>query len=617
VQLDKSLGAVLVREGACNFLLWAPKAETVDVHIVHPCDRRIPMQPMERGYFSADVDKIAVGARYRYCLDGQRERPDPASRFQPEGVHGPSEVVDRNFVWTDERWSGIPLEQYVLYELHVGTFTPQGTFDAIIPRISELRALGITAIELMPVAQFPGTRNWGYDGVYLYAVQNSYGGPVALKRFVNACHQQGMAVVLDVVYNHLGPEGNCLADFGPYFADLHRTPWGQALNFDGPKSDDVRRYFVENALQWIVEFHIDGLRLDAIHAIVDRSARPFLQELRSVIHARANPLNRHVCLIAESNRNDARVVSPCHAGGLALDGVWNDDFHHSLHVSLTGEQNGYYQDFSGAEDLARAFRQGFVYEGQYSKYRQRLQGSSSRKISGHRFIVFTQNHDQVGNRPTGQRLAQLVSFEQLKLAATAVLLSPYVPLLFMGEEYGEPGPFPYFVSHSDPAIIEFVRHGRRTELARFRWNEEMADPQSEATFVQSILNWKLRTAGHHGLLWRFHQELLRLRRNVPALVRLDKDALEATALEGKKVIVLRRWNESSHILALLNFADEPIQSRFPVPAGYWKRKLDSADPRWGGGGSQTPDVLVPHGAVEMILSPWSAVLYEETTNGAK
>jgi maltooligosyltrehalose trehalohydrolase len=297
--------------------------------------------------------------------------------------------------------------------------------------------------------------------------------------------------------------------------------------------------------------------------------------------------------------------------------VWNDDFHHSLHVSLTGEQNGYYQDFSGPEDLARAFRRGFVYEGQYSKYRQRLQGSSSRRISGHRFIVFTQNHDQVGNRPTGQRLAQLLSFEQLKLAATALLLSPYVPLLFMGEEYGEPGPFLYFVSHSDPAIIEFVRDGRRTDLARFRWNEEMVDPQSEGTFVRSILNWKLRTAGHHGLLWRFHQELLRLRRNVPALVRLDKDALEATALEEKKVIVLRRWNESSHILALLNFDDEPIQSRFPVPAGYWKRKLDSADPRWGGGGSQTPDVLVPHGVVEMILSPWSAILYEETMNGAK
>jgi len=616
-QAERPLGAVWSPEGACGFLLWAPKVEKVDVHLVHPADRVIAMQPLEGGYFTAAVEGIAPGALYRYCLEGQTERPDPASRFQPQGVQGPSEVVDAGFAWTDNGWFGLPLEQYVLYELHVGTFTPQGTFDAIIPRISELRDLGITAIELMPVAQFPGKRNWGYYGVYPFAVQHSYAGPAALKRLINACHQQGMAVVLDVVYNHLGPEGNYLADFAPYFADSYRTPWGQALNFDGPQSDNVRRYFIENALQWIAEFHVDALRLDAIHAIVELSARPFLEELSTVIHAKANQLNRQVFLVAESNRNDARILSPREAGGLELDAVWNDDFHHSLHVMLTGEQNGYYQDFSGIGDLAHAFRKGFVYDGQYSKYRQRRQGTSSQQISPHRFVVFAQNHDQVGNRPMGGRLSQLVSFEQLKLAAATVLFSPYVPLLFMGEEYAEPAPFSYFVSHGDPALVESVRTGRRKCLARFEWGEELADPQDERTFLRSILNWELRAEGHHRLLRNFYQELLRLRRGLPALFRLDKDALEVIEFEDTKVIFLRRWNASSHIAAVLHFADEVREIALPVPAGSWKRKLDSADPRWGGRGSQASDVLVSRGEAQMSLSPWAVVLYAETLSGEK
>jgi maltooligosyltrehalose trehalohydrolase len=611
---DRPLGAVRSPEGACGFLLWAPKAEKVDVHIVHPGNRVIAMQPADGGYFTVGAEEIACGALYLYCLNGQTRRPDPASRFQPQGVHGPSEVVDADFAWTDNDWFGIPLERYVLYELHVGTFTPQGTFDAIIPRISELKNLGITAIELMPVAQFPGNRNWGYDGVYPFAVQNSYGGPAALKRFVNACHQQGIAVVLDVVYNHLGPEGNYLADFGPYFADFYRTPWGQAVNFDGPQSDNVRRYFVENALRWIAEFHVDALRLDAIHAIVDLSARHFLEELSTVIRVKANQLNRQVFLIAESNRNDGRILSPPETGGLGLDAVWNDDFHHSLHVMLTGEQKGYYQDFSGIADLARAFRQGFVYQGQYSKYRQRRQGTSSQQISARRFIVYGQNHDQVGNRNAGDRLSQLVSFAQLKLAAAAVLFSPYVPLLFMGEEYAEPAPFSYFVSHGDPALVESVRTGRRTYLARFEWDGEMTDPQDESTFLRSILNWELRAEGHHHLLRNFYQELLCLRRDLPALSRLDKNALEVIEFEDAKVIFLRRWLASSHILAVLHFNDEVSQIALPVPAGSWKRKLDSAEPRWGGGVSQASEVLVSSGEVQMSLSPWAVVVYAETAS---
>jgi maltooligosyltrehalose trehalohydrolase len=584
---------------------------------VQPGDRKVAMQSAQGGYFSAIVEEITPGALYRYCLDGQRERPDPASRFQPQGVHGPSEVIDTAFAWTDDGWFGLPLEHYVLYELHVGTFTPQGTFDAIIPRINELRDLGITAIELMPVAQFPGNRNWGYDGVYPYAVQNSYGGPAALKRLVNACHQQGMAVVLDAVYNHLGPEGNYLADFAPYFADFYRTPWGRAVNFDGPQSDNVRRYFIENALQWITEFHVDALRLDAIHAIVDVSALPFLAELSTVIHATANRLNRKAHLIAESNRNDARVVSPCDLGGLELDAVWNDDFHHSLHVLLTGEQNGYYRDFSGIEHLAHAFRKGFVYEGQYSNYRQRRQGTSSQQISARHFIVFGQNHDQVGNHSVGDRLSQLVSFEQVKLAVATVLLSPYVPLLFMGEEYAEPAPFPYFVSHGDPALVNSVRNGRRTQLAKFQWTGDMPDPQDEGTFLRSILNWKLRTKGHHRLLWNFYQELLRLRRDLPALAQLDKEALDAVAFADSNTIVVRRWSGLSHILALFHFDPRPTQLALQFPVGRWQKKLDSAEPRWSGGGSQASDILASHGEAKVALSPWGVVLYAETLSGPR
>jgi maltooligosyltrehalose trehalohydrolase len=419
-----------------------------------------------------------------------------------------------------------------------------------------------------------------------------------------------MALVLDVVYNHLGPEGNYLADFGPYFADFYRTPWGQAVNFDGPQSDNVRRYFLENALRWITEFHVDALRLDAIHAIVDLSARPFLEELSTATHAKANQLNRKVYLIAESNRNDVSVVSSCQAGGLELDAVWNNDFHHSLYALLTWERNGYFQDFPGIEDLAHAFRKGFVYEGQYSKYRQRRHGSCSEQISGHRFIVFAQNHDQVGNRNVGDRLSRLVSFEQLKLAAATVLLSPFVPLLFMGEEYRETAPFPYFVSHGDPALVESVRKGRRAYLARSRWDGDMADPQDEGTFLRSILNWDLRIEGHHRLLWNFYQELLCLRRDSQALARLDKGALEVGVFTDSRALSVRRWKASSHISAVLHFEDEPTQLRLPVPAGRWQRRLDSAEPRWGGGGSQASDVLVSLGEVRMTLSPWAVVLYE-------
>jgi maltooligosyltrehalose trehalohydrolase len=614
---QETLGAHLLGENACSFLVWAPRASRVDIRFTEPDKRERPMQAAGGGYFSAVVDDIAAGALYRYRLDDEKERPDPASRYQPQGVHGPSQITGSRFAWNDSGWRGLPLESYVLYELHVGTFTPQGTFDAIIPRLTTLKELGVTAIELMPLAQFPGDRNWGYDGVYAYAVAASYGGPAALKAFVNACHQHGIAVVLDVVYNHVGPEGNYLADFGPYFTDRYKTPWGQAINFDDAGSDEVRRYFIENALQWITDFHVDALRLDAIHAIVDLSARTFLEELSAAVHGKAKELGRNVYLFPESNRNDARVLRTPEACDWGFDAVWNDDFHHSLHVLLTGERDGYYEDFSGIDDLARCYREGFLYTGQYSRYRQRRHGNSSKQVPAKRFIVCTQNHDQVGNRRVGERLSQLVSFDQLKLAAGTLLLSPYLPLLFMGEEYAESAPFQYFVSHGDPSLVAAVRRGRREEFVRFGWKGEAPDPQSEATFFACKLNWDLQRAGQHRVLWHFYQELLRLRREVPSLARLDKDALEVTSFPDEKVLLVKRWDASGQVLLACHFDRIPTELTLPIPPGAWHRALDSEEERWSGKGDPGPAVLESHGELQLRLTPWAFVVLAQTDTLAK
>ena len=612
---DERLGATLLDDHRSAFLVWAPRATQVEVRLTSARGRNVTMEAIGCGYFRAIVDDVAAGALYRYRLDGQKERPDPVSRFQPQGVHGPSLVVDHRFAWNDAGWRGIPLETYILYEVHVGTFTSEGTFDAAVPRIAMLKELGVTAIEVMPVSQFPGSRNWGYDGVYPFAVQESYGGPSAFKRFVDACHQQGIAVALDVVYNHLGPEGNYLLDFGPYFTDAYKTPWGEAINFDGPDSDNVRRYFIENALQWITEFHIDALRLDAVHAIVDPSARPFLQELGVAVHTRARELGREVCVFPESDRNDARFVIPCESNGTGHDAVWNDDFHHALHVLLTGERDGYYRDFYGIEDLAKSFREGFVYSGQYSKFRRRRHGNSSKDIPGKSFIVFAQNHDQIGNRCAGDRLAQSLSLDQLKFAAGVLLLSPYLPLLFMGEEYGEPAPFQYFVSHGDAALIEAVRRGRKEEFARFDWQDEIPDPQSEQTFLNSKLNWELQLHGSHRILWQFHQELLRLRRTVPALARLDRSATQIECRTDENVLLVKRGTEPNHVFSVFHAGVSTAELAIAFPSGRWSKLLDSADHEWAGQGRQVPDILVSTGEVQLALRGWSVVVFGGIANG--
>ena len=608
MSMDLSLGAIHLGRGRCHFGVWAPLSETVEVHIVSPPERVISLERDEHGYHSAIAQTVKLGDRYLYRLDGNKEHPDPASRFQPEGVHGPSQVVDTRFPWEDDSWPGLPLRDYVVYELHVGTYTKKGTFDSVIPHLDKLKDLAITAIELMPVAQFPGSRNWGYDGVYPFAVQNSYGGPEGFKRLVNACHGRELAVVLDVVYNHLGPEGNYLWDFGPYFTDRYKTLWGSSINFDGPHSDDVRHFFIENALYWVTEFHVDALRIDAVHAILDFSAQPFLLELASAVHVRSEEINRRVYLIAESALNDNRVIRSPEFGGYGLDAQWNDDFHHALHTLLTGEQTGYYQDFGQLRDLAKAFQEGFVYSGEYSAYRRRRHGNSSQDIPAHQLVVFAQNHDQVGNRIRGERLSELTCLERTKLAAGVVLLSPFIPLLFMGEEYGETAPFPYFVSHSDLDLVEAVRRGRRDEFAAFGWEDEPADPQDERTFLRAKLNHSLRRNGFHNVLLKFHRELLQLRRGIPALANLNKDDMDVLNYEREKILVIRRWRGSDEAVMVFHFGESPVTVNIPFPEGRWEKKMDSADERWHGPGGHVPGEIISKVEAEVSLSPYAFVL---------
>jgi maltooligosyltrehalose trehalohydrolase len=610
-----TLGATYLGNGKCRFEVWAPRAARVDVHITSPKDRLVSMEPATRGYHQAVVDNVEPGSRYFYRLN-DKERPDPASRFQPEGVHGPSQVTAGDFSWHDESWVGPELKDYIIYELHVGTFTPEGTFDAIVPRLDYLKELGITAVELMPVAQFPGSRNWGYDGAAPFAAQNSYGGPESLKRLVDACHLKNLAVVLDVVYNHLGPEGNYLSGFGSYFTDRYNTPWGPAVNFDGPESDEVRNFFIQNALYWVREFHFDALRLDAVHAILDHSPRPFLVELAEAIHAQAQRLNRRIYLMPESADNDARLLRARELGGFGLDSQWNDDFHHCVHALLTGESTGYYEDYGRLDQLAKSFREGFVYSGGYSSFRKRRHGSSSRDVPAERFIVFSQNHDQVGNRMMGDRLFRLAGFEGAKLAAGAVLLSPFIPLLFMGEEYGETAPFPYFISHTDPELAEAVRQGRCEEFRSFTWGKEPPDPQAEAAFQSAKLDHGLRAKDPHRALFALYQRLIRLRKESAALARLDKGALEVIGVERKKLLFVRRWREENEVFMVFNFSSSEATFEPPVPYRYWSKLCDSAEEEWRGPGSALPDRLDMEKTSTLQISPRAFVLFKRQPEGS-
>jgi maltooligosyltrehalose trehalohydrolase len=607
------LGATYLGGKSCRFRVWAPAIAPLGVRLLGT-ERLVPLERTGRGYYEAVVDDVHPGDTYLYHLGADRQRPDPASRFQPQGVHGPSAVLNGEFPWDDAEWSGIALEDYIIYELHVGCFSPAGTFEGAISYLDYLKEVGITAVELMPVAQFPGARNWGYDGVFPFAAQNSYGGPEGLKKLVNACHQHGLAVILDVVYNHLGPEGNYLPDFGPYFTERYKTPWGAALNFDGPFSDEVREYFIQNALHWLGDFHFDALRLDAVHAILDHSPFTFLEELALEVQHEAERRHRRMFLIAESAANDARLVRERERGGYGLDAQWNDDFHHCLRALLTGERNGYYRDYGDFAQFIKAYQEGFAYSGEYSEYRRHRHGSSSRDLPARRFVVFAQNHDQVGNRMCGDRLTEAVSFEALKLAAGLVILSPYIPLLFMGEEYGEIAPFPYFVSHSDPQLVEAVRHGRRSEFAAFEWQGEIPDPQDEATFVNANLRHDLANSGEQKVLLDFYRELIRLRKSTPALAELIKQNMEVTAIADKRLLIVQRWCAMGRALVLANLGSTEARAELPVPDGRWRKSIDSAAQKWRGGGSLLADEIYGGAMQRVVLPARSLALYRVETS---
>lgn len=516
--------------------VWAPRASTVDV--VSDGGRR-RLDPVIYGYHEGEVP-LSAGARYGYSLDGGDPLPDPRSRWQPDGVHARSARVEECPDPADT-WRGKDLRTSVLYELHVGTFSPEGTFEGVIAKLDHLVALGIDAIELMPVAEFPGERGWGYDGVDLYAAHHAYGGPQGLRRLVRACHERGLAVVLDVVYNHLGPDGNYLDRFGPYFTDRHHTPWGRAMNFDGPDSGAVRELVIDNALMWMRDLGIDGVRLDAVHAIVDLSATHVVEELTRRVDELESELGRTLWVIAESDLNDPRVVRPRDRWGWGCDAQWSDDLHHALHTVLTGERTGYYGDFGRMSDLAKALRDAYVYDGRPSNFRRRVHGRPAEDLPGYRFLAYSQDHDQVGNRAKGERLSQLVPADRLRIAAAVVLLSPYVPMLFMGEEWAASTPFLYFTDHGDDRLGRAVSDGRRRELERFGWPaEELVEPQSADAFERSRLDWSEPRRDPHRSMLEWYRSLIALRRSLPELRDGRRDLLEVSFDEQQRWLVMRR-----------------------------------------------------------------------------
>jgi maltooligosyltrehalose trehalohydrolase len=544
--------------------VWAPDAHEV-VLIVDSVKH-----PMTRGHdgWWAAVSALRHRATYGYLVDGQGPFPDPRSPFQPDGVHGLSQHVDhRRFAWTDGRWQAPPLGAAVIYELHIGTFSEAGTFAGAITRLPQLVELGVTHVEVMPVAEFSGNRGWGYDGVHLFAPHHAYGSPDDLKTFVNACHAHGLAVLLDVVYNHLGPVGNYLARFGPYFTHRYTTPWGDAVNLDGPGSDEVRRFLCDNAIMWLRDYHFDGLRIDAVHALIDTGGVHFLEQLSCEVNVLEAMLGRHFVLIAESDLNDPKIIRSREAGGCGMHAQWSDDFHHALHAVITGERTGYYEDFGTLASLSRAFRNAFVYAGDWSPHRQRAHGRNPHGLPGWRFVVAAQNHDQVGNRAQGDRLVHLTSVGRAKVAAALVLCAPFVPLLFQGEEWGASTPFQYFTAHDEADIGRAISEGRRKEFAAFGWKpDEIPDPQSIDTFRRSRLKWHERDTPPHAELLAWYRALIAFRRDQPSLRDGDYRSVEFHIID-EDVFVVRR----GAIEVACNLSDQPAS----VPAAARQLSLAS------------------------------------------
>lgn len=582
--LKRTVGINFTQDGRAAIAIWAPLAEKVAIEMEGTVER-IALEKKEHGYWTAITDQIKEGTRYKIKIDDKQPFPDPASLSQPDGVHGDSEAISlTTFQWNQTNWNNLPLEDYIIYELHTGTFTEEGSFASLEKKLDYLKDLGITAIEIMPVAQFPGSRNWGYDGVFPFAVQSSYGGAKGLQQLVNACHQKGLAVVLDVVYNHLGPEGAYLGEYGPYFTNKYNTPWGPAINFDDAWCDGVRKYFIENALMWARDFHIDALRLDAVHAIKDFSAVHLLKEMRLRFDELEEKTGKKHYLIVELDLNDAKYIDPIVKGGYGMQAQWIDEFHHALRVTAGQDRTGYYSDFHGISDLAKAYRDAYVYDGQWSDHRKKYFGIKAKENEGKQFIVFSQNHDQVGNRMLGERTSTLVSFEMQKLLAATVILSPYLPLLFMGEEWSEPNPFQYFVSHTDPDLAEAVRKGRKEEFAAFHIEGEAPDPVSEETFNNSKLGWHLHTEGKHKTMLAYYKKLIALRKEEPALKLPNRKALAVDVVPEDKTLALLRWHDEHKTVCLMNFSEEQKIINLDK-AMQWQVLLNSADSQWGGPGN--------------------------------
>jgi len=602
----RSIGVNIDNDGKTNVLLWAPNVKEAGIRICK--DRKdIPLQKADYGYWKLETTELKEGDKYKFILDGEKFLPDPASLSQPDGVHEASEVFNlKGFKWADERWKNFDLEDYLIYELHTGTFSPEGTFEGIAKKIDYLKDLGITAIEIMPVAQFPGSRNWGYDGVFPYAVQNTYGGPQGLQQLVDICHQKGIAVILDVVYNHLGPEGNYFNEYGYYFTDKYNTPWGNAINFDDAWCDAVRKYYVENALMWFRDFHIDALRMDAVHAIKDFSTEHLLSEIRTNVDQLMQETGRKHYLIIECDLNDVRFINPQSKGGYGMDAQWIDEFHHALRVTAGGEKNGYYTDFNGLEHLAKAYKDAYVYDGVYSPHRLKTFGNKATDNQGQQFVVFSQNHDQVGNRMLGERSSQLFSFEMQKLMAAAVLTAPFLPMLFMGEEYAEPHPFLYFVSHTDPELAEAVRKGRKEEFAAFHAQGEAPDPVDEKTFEESKLQWGILVEEPYSSMLGYYKQLILLRRHLPALRRPNRMQIKVECDVATQTLKLHRWYQSQYAMVLMNFSKQEQRVTLPVIEKDWSKMLDSAAPQWRGP-KEAPDQLKSGSAV--TLQPESVLIY--------
>ncbi|MDQ1139140.1 malto-oligosyltrehalose trehalohydrolase [Pedobacter agri] len=613
---ERKIGLNFSSAGKAEVWLWAPYAATVSVFLVNK-ELKFSMLKQDFGYWFLCTNEIAEGDEYEFELakfsdNGQIlvqnepfHRADPAAAYQKQGIAGHSTAINlKSFAWTDESWKGIPIENYIIYELHTGTFSPSGNFESIEEKLDYLLDLGITAIELMPVAQFPGHRNWGYDGVFPFAVQNTYGGPIALQHLVNACHKKGLAVILDAVYNHMGPEGNYFNDFGPYFTDQYHTPWGNAINFDDADCDPVRQYFIENVLMWFRDFHIDALRLDAVHAIKDLSATHILKEIKEYVNKLSEFTGRTHHLIVELDLNDNKFINPVEQGGYAMDAQWIDEFHHALRVTSGQAKTGYYADFNGIEHLAKAFTDAYVYDGQYSPHRKKKFGIEAKGNAGKQFTVFSQNHDQVGNRMLGERTSKLVSFGMLKLLAGAVFCSPYLPLIFMGEEYGEINPFQFFISHGDEKLIAAVREGRKKEFEAFHHEEDTPDPQAETTFNRSKLNWNSLNENKHQLMLNFYTALIKLRKSLPALATLNRNQLKVDVFKEQNCLILKRWEGRQQVRCVMNFS--PQQQVLSIPNGLeYELQLNSAAIEWGGT-NNNPLVFTEN---NITISPESILIF--------